>query len=264
MKQQTTDLSKIEIAAKKKSGIPWSPWLAVVFVVVVYYLSQILAGLVVSIYPALQHWSRSQANSWLQQSIWAQFIYIVLAEGLTLGAIYAFLRSCKVSLRTIGLIKPHWKDPVRGLLMLPLYFVTYLIAVELVHVLIPAINVSQSQDIGFTNVYGFGSLFVTFISLVILPPITEEIMVRGFLYTSLKKGLPQIGAALVTSVIFASAHLQAGSGNPLLWIAAVDTFILSLFLIYLREKTGGLYASMTLHALKNFIAFASLFIFHWK
>ena len=39
----------------------------------------------------------------------------------------------------------------------------------------------------------------------------------------------------------------------------IDTFILSLTLIWLREKTGRLYASMGLHGLKNFIAFIQLY-----
>jgi membrane protease YdiL (CAAX protease family) len=48
----------------------------------------------------------------------------------------------------------------------------------------------------------------------------------------------------------------------LLYIAAIDTFTLSLILVYLREKTGGLWSSMGLHAIKNGIAFVSLFIVH--
>jgi membrane protease YdiL (CAAX protease family) len=105
-------------------------------------------------------------------------------------------------------------------------------------------------------------LTLTFISLVILPPLVEETLMRGYLYGSLRKNMSKIGAALVTSIIFASAHLEFGSGAPLLWIAALDTFVLSLFLVYLREKTGSLWAGMLVHALKNGIAFASLFIFH--
>ena len=36
----------------------------------------------------------------------------------------------------------------------------------------------------------------------------------------------------------------------------------NLVLIYLREKTGSLWASITLHACKNGVAFAALFVFH--
>jgi len=250
------------LSAPTPQQLPWSPWLAVVFVVVVYFISQFVGGLIVSIYPALHHWSLTQANDWLNHSVWAQFFYVLIAEALTFGGIYGFMRARGVSLIAIGLRKPRWSDPAYGLLVLPLYYLSYVIIVAVASQIVPSLNVNQAQQIGFSGAHGFAPLIVTFISLVILPPFVEEIMMRGFLYTSLKKNLPQIGAAIITSVIFASAHLQAGSGAPLLWIAAIDTFILSLFLIYLREKTNGLWASMTLHGLKNAVAFVSLFILH--
>jgi membrane protease YdiL (CAAX protease family) len=60
--------------------------------------------------------------------------------------------------------------------------------------------------------------------------------------------------------LFASAHLDEGGSAGPLYVGAVDTFILSLSLIYLREKTNNLWASMTLHACKNGFAFVALFI----
>ncbi len=89
-------------------------------------------------------------------------------------------------------------------------------------------------------------------------------MVRGFLYSTLKKAMPLFGAVVLTSAIFASAHLPEGGAAGPLWIGALDTFVLSLFLIYLREKTNGLWASMTLHAVKNGVAFVALFVLHVK
>jgi membrane protease YdiL (CAAX protease family) len=243
-------------------GVPWNPWLGVGYVLVVYYLSQVISALIVSIYPNLKHWSSATANSWLNNSITAQFIYILLAETFTLVSIYFFLRFYKKTFRVIGLHRPRWTDPLYGLLAVPVYYILYLLTVGVVSHFVPSLNVNQQQQIGFTNVHGIASLIMTFISLCILPPLTEEIMVRGFLYSSLKKGMPQIAAALVTSVIFASAHLPEGGSAGPLYIAALDTFVLSLVLIYLREKTGSLWASMTLHACKNGVAFAALFILH--
>jgi membrane protease YdiL (CAAX protease family) len=59
--------------------------------------------------------------------------------------------------------------------------------------------------------------------------------------------------------LFGVAHLQFGSGAPLLWVAALDTFTLSIVLCYLREKTGSVWAGVFLHAIKNAIAFVALF-----
>ena len=74
--------------------------------------------------------------------------------------------------------------------------------------------------------------------------------------------MPKIVAALITSIIFATAHLEFGEGAPLLWVAAIDTFVLSLALVYVRERTGRLWGSMGVHALKNTVAFVSIYIFH--
>jgi membrane protease YdiL (CAAX protease family) len=248
--------------ALSDAAINWNPWIGVVFVVVIFFLTQVIAELLVSIYPALHHWTNSHATSWLDNSVYAQFVFVLLAESLIIGALYLFLRLYRRTFKTIGLLRPRWRDPLYGLLAAPAYYVVYLIVVSAVSHLIPSLNVNQQQDIGFTNVHGALPLILTFISLVILPPLTEEIMVRGFLYSSLKKGMRLVPAALATSLLFASAHLPEGGAAGPLYIAAIDTFILSLFLIYLREKTGSLWSSITLHATKNGVAFMVLFVFH--
>jgi membrane protease YdiL (CAAX protease family) len=61
-------------------------------------------------------------------------------------------------------------------------------------------------------------------------------------------------------LLFAAAHLQWGSGAPLLWVAAIDTFVLSMVLSTLREKTGSLWSAIGLHAIKNGVAFTLLFV----
>jgi len=246
------------------SDINWNPWLGVVFVVVVYFVSQLIAGSLVTLYPLSMHWSNARATDWLNNSIGAQFAYVLMAEVLVIGSVYWFLRFRKLGLAAIGLKRPRWSDPVYGLAALPLYFILYLLAVTVVSHFVPSLNINEQQQLGFNNVHGAEPLILTFISLVILPPLAEEIMVRGFLYSSLKKAMPMAGAVIATSAIFAAAHLPEGGAAGPLYIAALDTFVLSLVLIYLREKTGSLWASITLHALKNGIAFTALFALHLK
>jgi hypothetical protein len=231
-------------------------------VVALYYVSQLFAGLLISIYPALKHWSSTQANDWLSSSVNAQFIYILLAESFAVAGVYAFLKRYETGFSFIGLKRPRWSDFGVGLMAIPLYYALFLVTVGVVSHYVTGLNVNQQQQIGFDSVHGTVQLAMTFISLVILPPITEEILVRGFLYSSLKKALPTLYAVLLTSAIFASAHLPEGGSAGPLWIAALDTFVLSLVLIYLREKTGSLWASITLHAFKNGVAFIALFALH--
>lgn len=248
--------------AVAESKVPWNPVVAVVAVILIYFISQFIGGLVLSIYPAIRHMSSAEANAWITNSVPAQFIYVVIAESLTVLAVWQLLKHYRVSLKVIGIKRFKGVDVLYAIAGFGLYFISYAILLQIVTKLIPSLNVNQQQQIGFQNANSVGQLVLTAISLVILPPIAEEILMRGFLYSSLRKSMPKIIAALITSVIFASGHLEFGQGAPLLWVAAIDTFVLSLVLVFIREKTGRLWASMGIHALKNSIAFASIFIFH--
>lgn len=247
---------------KSKSVVPWNPWLGLLFVLLLYYASQVVGGTLLSIYPVLQHWTHAEALDWLQNSAWAQFIFVVIVEAITVGAVYLFVKRYGRSLASIGLKRPRWSDLAYGLAALPVYFIIYLFAVNIATYLFSGFDVNQQQQIGFNSTQGGVPLTLAFISLVVLPPLAEEIMVRGFLYSSLKKAMPMIYAVILTSVLFAAAHLPEGGSSGPLYVAALDTFILSLVLIYLREATGSLWASITLHAAKNFVAFYTLFILH--
>ena len=245
----------------KIKRVPWNPWLGVAFIAGIYYLStQYIGALIVYIYPWFKHWTTAQTNDWLNTSILAQFVYVLSAESFMLVAIYFFLKRYKTNFKLIGLTRPRLRDIGLGLLAAPLYYAAYVIAVYIISHFVHSLDVNQVQNIGFTGVTTSAKLILTFISLVVLPPLVEEIMFRGFLYSSLKRAMPKVAAVVVTSLIFASAHLPEGGAAGPLYIAALDTFILSLVLVYLRERTGSLWASITLHGVKNGVAFVALFL----
>lgn len=227
----------------------------------IYLVVPAIAALLVIIYPRLQGQSLKQIEAWLTSSIVAQFFYVLLAETLTIALIFWLLKRFRWSWKTIGLIKPRWYHPLVGIAAAVPYFVLYVAMAKAVSALVPGFDINQEQQIGFDSVHGTLQLTLTFISLVVLPPLAEEITMRGFLYTGLRKWLPRILAALAVSVLFGAAHLSEGGPAGPLWVAALDTCILSLVLIGLREWTGNLWAGITLHATKNFVAFLALFIF---
>jgi membrane protease YdiL (CAAX protease family) len=239
-------------------GVKWNPWIGVLLVLAIYVFSQIV-GLVVLIYPILRHWSAAKSSSWFNNSTYAQFFYVFIVEAFTVLAVLQLLKWFKVDKKVIGLRKPRFKDLLYAVIGALVYFFLYFFVVIILSTFVKGLNVSENQNVGFNSVHGVAQLIVTFVSLVILPPIAEEVLVRGFLYSSLKKGLPQIAAFIATSLIFASAHLPEGTAG-LLWIGFIDTFILSIVLIYLREKTDGLWSSMTLHGIKNAAAYVVLYI----
>ncbi len=67
-------------------------------------------------------------------------------------------------------------------------------------------------------------------------------------------------AAFVQALFFGAAHLEIIGDNPLNWIAAIDTFVLSIFLIGILHRTKSLWSAILLHAIKNTVAFVFLFI----
>jgi sodium transport system permease protein len=252
-------MGSVSMEEKPLAQTPWGGLTALLVVVLTYVVTLVIGTLVISIYPHSQHWTNAQANAWLQKSVLAQFGYVLLVETLTLAAIFLFIRWRKGSLRVVGLTKPRAQDIGPALLGFVAYFAIYYAAYLFVQAFIPQINLQQQQDVGFQTVGRGLPLALTFLSLVVLPPIAEEIVFRGFLYSGLRRALPMVYAGIVTSLVFASAHLLESASGGLLWIAGIDTFILSMVLVYLREKTGRLYAGMLVHALKNLVAFLVLY-----
>lgn len=241
---------------------PWSPLVAGIVVVGAYFGASILGQLSLAAYAWLRHWDSATFQKWYDSSTYAQFalnglIYVIMA-----AAVYAFARMYKVPLRAFGLVRPRLRDVGVMLLGVPVYVAGYFVLSVVAKVIFPAINLNQQQQLGFQAVHQPLALAAIFFSLVILPPLVEEFLMRGFLFTSLLRRVSFVPAAIITSAVFASAHLQVGSGAPPLWIAAIDTFMLSLVLCYMRFKTGSLWPGILLHALKNGVAFVSIFILH--
>lgn len=249
------------IRSRTDQPITWTALEAVSVGIFIYFFSQFAASVIVAIYPGMRQWTAVQATEWLEHSVTAQFALVLLIQIISLLLLRAFLRRRQRSFQAIGLIKPRLRDAGYALLGFGVYFLSYLVVIASLQRLIPSLNLEQEQDILFSLTTSGAALVLVFVALVLLTPLTEEILTRGFLYSGLRTKFAIVPAAIITSLLFAAAHLQWGSAAPLLWVAAVDTFILSLVLVYLREKTGGLWASIGLHAIKNAIAFMVLFIF---
>ena len=225
-----------------------------------FFSAELIGSLLISLIPASRHMSSQAANNWLNNSIGAQFLYSLLADGIMLVGVVAMLKFFRWNWSAIGMKTPSFRHIALGAITVVPYYVYLFIVVQILSALIPSLNVSQKQEIGFDNVNGGISLALAFVSLVIIPPLVEEIIMRGFLYSSLRKWLPKVVSALLVSALFGAAHLAEGGQSGPLWIGAIDTFTLSLFLVSLREITGSLWAGITLHAVKNGVAFLTIFL----
>lgn len=191
----------------------------------------------------------------------AQFGASLAMYTIMAAIVYGFMKLCKLSLKDVGLGRfIKWSDIGWAIPIVVVYFVILVITMALISVYVPSINLEQEQQLGFDKGATGLALIPIFIALVIVPPIVEEFMIRGFLFTCVRGLLKVVPAALLVSFMFSVAHLQIGAGAPPLYVAAIDTFVLSLFLVYLRVKTGSIWASILVHALKNGVAFSALFL----
>ncbi|MDB6074960.1 MAG: amino terminal protease self-immunity [Verrucomicrobiaceae bacterium] len=78
---------------------------------------------------------------------------------------------------------------------------------------------------------------------VIVAPLAEEIMFRGFIFGVLRRYTDTVFAGLISALLFAAVHVHLGSFLPL--------FVLGLFFVMAYEATGCLLVSMFMHALFN-------------
>jgi membrane protease YdiL (CAAX protease family) len=244
----------------KQPTIGYGPVAAVVVTVTVYFLAQLIVGLVIGLLVLLPGVDADRLQHLMETSDFAKFLSFLLVNGVMLWFVWRFLRARKVTIKSIGLIRPKISDIWYALAGCASYFFLFIVISVLVQMLIPGLDMNQEQELAFDKSTTGIALLWVFLSLVVMPAVAEEIVMRGFLYTGLRKKLSFVLSAIITSVLFAIAHLQWGSGNALLWVAALDTFVLSVILVYLREKTGSLWSPIFVHAMKNGLAFTLLFI----
>lgn len=176
-------------------------------------------------------------------------IYLIMLA-LVLSVPYAKKMISWASLGFTRLLS--WSDIALALAGYVVYFVAVLGVTFVISTLIPGFNANQSQDLGFTSLYGVERL-IGFIVLVVVAPIVEETIFRGFLYGKLRESrMPMWPAILTVSALFGLAHGQ--------WNVGIGTFILSVVLCYLREATGSIWSGVLVHMINNAIAFTLLFV----
>lgn len=184
------------------------------------------------------------------------FTFAALTYALSIGLIVAipwWIRRRRSSLEDFGLSRlPSWMD----IGLSGAGFIVYLLATAIFSAialqLLPFIDPTQPQNVGFEDIGNYYELALAFITLVIIAPFAEEVLFRGYLFGKLRGYVSFWSAALITSALFALAHGQ--------WNVALDTFVLGMVLAWLRDITGSIWAGVLIHALKNGVAFYLLFV----
>jgi membrane protease YdiL (CAAX protease family) len=243
-----------KVAVRRPRSFSRRFWLAIllpVWVAVGFYLSQVLL-----IAPSIAlHFMGiplfEGINMAVLNAVLAALVYL-LTVVIVIGLPYV-IRKSRTTMAGLGLSRlPVWQD----ILLAPAGFVVYLLAagvlITLASKVIPGFNAEQSQDVGFQDLTRGYEYILAFLTLVVIAPVAEEVLMRGYLYGKLRKIMPVALAMVETALLFGFLHMQ--------WNVAVDVFALSLVLTSLREVSGSIWASILLHMMKNGLAFYLLFI----
>lgn len=221
------------------------------WVFVSFFVARSLVGgliqLLVILHVPIASLSQSVASTLIAALVY--IIMLVLVVGLPW-----IIKIQQTNKTEIGLTRlPTWTDILITPAGLIIYFVLTSVLILLVTRFFPQIDTNQVQDVGFKQLNQRYEYILAFTTLVIVAPIAEEILFRGYLFGKLKKFVPVWAAILVTSILFGMLHGE--------WNLAIDTFVLSVIACLLRESTGNIWASILLHMGKNGIAYYSLFIY---
>ena len=201
----------------------------------------------------------SAVNTSILETIAAATVYV-----LTLAIVILvpwWVRRRKTTKDDLGLTRlPSWMD----IGMAPAGFVVYLLASGLVVYLlttyVPGFDGTEVQEVGFDNLTNRFEYLLAFFTLVVVAPVAEEAIFRGYLYGKLRKLAPVWVGMLITSLLFAILHTSWNDGALKGINVAVDVFVLSMVMCSLREVTGSIWAGILLHMMKNGLAFYFLFI----
>lgn len=93
----------------------------------------------------------------------------------------------------------------------------------------------------------------------VLAPIAEELLFRGFLFTTLRNRMGIIAGGVVTGVLFGAIHLGSApdAALPIL-------MLLGALLCWLYVVTGSLVPAIIAHALNNAVAYGSILDWGWQ
>lgn len=227
-------------------GVVYSVW-----VVVAFLLVSLCVGLLVQ-YTLPLTWYE-WLNSSLGSLVLAAAVYIMTTI-LVLAPLFIRRTPWRELIAKLGLAKPPQLTMVTWAYVLwAIYFVCSLMVIFILStVQLPGLDLQQEQEIGFQNLQHGYEFVAAFLALVVLAPLFEEIIFRGYLYGRLRQRSGIVFSMIATSLMFGLVHFQLN--------VAIDVFVLSLFLCFAREKFDSIWPGVFIHALKNGIAYTLLFI----
>ncbi len=92
-------------------------------------------------------------------------------------------------------------------------------------------------------------MIVRALGIIILAPVTEELIFRGVLFKAIADAKPgPVGAVILTTIIFTAVHYQYGI------LDLVTIFVGSFNWGWVRYKTGSTFLPIAMHVFHNTIS----------
>ncbi len=113
-------------------------------------------------------------------------------------------------------------------------------------------NVRDELGLGGTSA---GTIVITYVLVVLGAALGEELFFRGIVFAGLRGSMSLWPAALISSVLWGLLHLSGGNLG-----VVVILVVFGLFLAWLYERTGTIWAGIVAHGLNNAIAVTFLFL----
>ena len=179
-----------------------------------------------------------------------------IADNLTsifsMTALIAFIlwrmKKRNIDLNDLGSLDIKQKDVFLGILLLAMF-----IALEEIYMWILGIEMPE----GFITFMLSEPIILSLISVIIIAPIAEEFLFRGFLYSQLKRTkLGPWGAITLSSILWTVIHFQYEI------LILLVLFVFGIFLGYLRMAYNSLSLPIILHAINNAFAFFLIYFFY--
>lgn len=182
--------------------------------------------------------------------IYASFSLTLINAVIALGLEAWYLKRYHLTWKAVG-----WRgfNLWQAALYLLGIFITFAVAVNvllwILPFLIPGFNSQQPQVNEFTS-STISDPMLTLIALVIVPPIIEETVFRGFIFPAFAKKWGTVWGAIISSLLFGFAHLQLN--------VSVYTFVLGLLLCFLYVRLKSIFPGIFFHMLNNYLAFIAI------
>lgn len=246
----------------KQQKTNWPPSLITLLIAAFIFISsQIIVGIIVAAWAVFTGADIEAIAQRFEDSNTVVAALTVIIGAIQFGLIAWVVHVQGIRFRGIGFRRPRQSDFGSGLLLWGGYFVLSVVSIIVLQANDLGIDIEQEQQLGFSPTSSPAGLAVIYLAIVVTPALIEELLMRGYLFHGLRAKLKFWPTSLIVSSIFAALHLGFWSDEPLLWIAFIDTFLLSLFLCWGTEKYKSIWPAIFAHGIKNSIAFLALFVF---